>query len=132
MRLFLWLLLLLAATSAASAQDAGKKISIDAKDGRSYTDEKGRTIVDLTAATIKLFRSDKKDGKVVGTTLVADRATTESQPGGGEVVKLTLRGNVRAEEPDGTLTTADEAVIDLVKGIYTYTGKSIRIVTPEK
>jgi len=110
---------------AGKAQD-GKKISIDAMDGRSYPDEAGRTIIEYTKPTIKLLRSDKK------TTLMADRATSESQPGGGEIVKLTLRGNVRAEEPDGTLTTADEAVIDLVKGIYTYTGKSIRVVTPDK
>lgn len=133
---------LLAASSASFCQEAGKERPkakdgerlgvIEAQESLSYTGDKGQTTLELTKPTLKFFRSNKKDGKVKWTTFSGDKGTVESQPGSGDIRKFTLNGNVRVEEPNGTIITADEAVIDLVKGISTYTGRSIRIVVQEK
>jgi hypothetical protein len=141
MKFSLFACALLVASSASFCQEAGKErpkakddetlTIVRSKNILSYTDDNGQTISELTKPTIELFRVDNKGGKIKGTTFAGDSGTTESQPGEG-LRKLTLKGNVRAEEPNGTVTTADEAVIDLVKGIYTYIGRSIRIVISEK
>lgn len=141
MKFSLLICALLAASSASFCQEAGKErpkakdgeiIVIDCQKAVSYTGDRGQTITELTKPAMTLFRSDKKGGMVKGTTFTGDRGTSESKLGGGDLRKLTLNGNVRAEDPVGTITIADEAVIDLVEGIHTYTGKSIRIVIPEK
>ena len=116
-----------AAPGSPKAKDGEILAEITAEKALSFTGDQGQTITELSKPTVKLFRS----GKVKSITLTGDTATTESQPGKG-LRKVTLKGNVRAEERDGTVTTADEAVIDLDKGISTYTGRSIRIVAPEK
>jgi hypothetical protein len=137
---------LLAASSASFCQEAGKERPKD-KDGEilvdqitavnslSYEDAAKKTIAEFTKPSITLCRYDKKGGKVKGATFTGDSGTSESQPGGGVIRKLTLKGNVRTENQDGCVISADEVVVDLVEGLCTYTGKvgvGVTIVITEK
>lgn len=101
---------------------------IRAQKALSYVDVHGLTISEFTKASIRL---KGLSGKVKEIALSGDVAKTETQEG-GILRTITLNGNVRAEEPDGTVTTADEAVLDLIAGVHTYAGKVVRIVTSGK
>jgi hypothetical protein len=96
----------------------------------SYENAAKQSICELTKTSVMLFRADGKGGKRKATTVRADRGIVESKPGAGPG-KITLSGNVRAEEVDGTIISATEAVIDLVEETLTFK-KRISLVTQEK
>jgi hypothetical protein len=129
------LLAILAAGGNSEAQQDAPKAKesqvttvIRAQKATSYAGDHGLTICDLTKPTIHL---KGMAGKVKELTLSGETATTESKSGEGPCT-ITMKGNVRAEEGDGTITTADEAVVDLTAGTFTYTGKVVRVVTSGK
>lgn len=105
-------------------------LEIKSHNATSWTEESGKTISEFNALSITLFRMDKTGKKAQGMIFKADHGTLESLPD-GILEKFALKGNVRAEETDGTVILANEAVIDLVEQTYTVK-RRIKIVGSEK
>ena len=82
-----------------------------------------------TKVSITLFRSDQQGQRVNGMTLKADQVSSESTAQGG-LRMLTLKGNVRVEQKDGSVITAKEAVIDFSEETITFK-MDVGIVIPK-
>lgn len=119
------------AKGGGSGQDPRVVVDIRCPSARSYRGDRGQGIVEYTKPTITLCRIDEKGAKVKGLTLSGDAGASESPAGGAAIGRLTLKGNVRGESPDGGVVRADEAERDLVAGTFTYRGR-LGAAMPEK
>ncbi len=118
-----WTCVFLAAWSTGFGQEPGKGLlkiqdgkllaEIECQEALSFSGDAKMTS-QFNKVSIMLFRHNEKGEKVRGMTIKADQGSAES-PSDGRVRMITLNGNVRAEQRDGTVINAKEAVIDMVE-----------------
>jgi hypothetical protein len=106
-----------------SAQELRFVVDIRCPSALTYQGNGGQVIGEYTKPAITLYRIDAKGAKVKVLTLSGDAGVSETPAVGAAMARLTLKGNVRGESPDGAVVRADAAELDLVAGTFTYKGR---------
>jgi len=111
------------AAGGAPAQELRFVVDIRRPSALTYPGNGGQTIGEYTKPAVTLYRIDAKGAKAKLLTLSGDAGVSESPAVGAAMSRLTLKGNVRGESPDGGVVRADAAELDLVAGTFTYKGR---------